>query len=88
MRGLRGTWLDPFRYTRDRREEVALIAWYETVLTRVAACASTADPDIIRRILSAPLEMRGYGVVKSEAVARVRPEAEALLARLETPGAL
>ena len=42
LRRLRGTWADPFGYTAERREERALIAWYETLLDRAPPPAAPA----------------------------------------------
>lgn len=87
LRGLRGTVLDPFRFGHDRREELELLGWYEDVLRRLAGCVRTEDADIARRVLSSALEFRGYGPVKSAAIAKGRPEAEAWLASLEKANA-
>jgi indolepyruvate ferredoxin oxidoreductase len=79
-RALRGTWADPFGYAAERREERALIAWFEAGLDRLAA-QGIQDRDAARTFLSAPLDMRGYGPVKAEAVAKVKPAADEALAR-------
>jgi indolepyruvate ferredoxin oxidoreductase len=82
MRRLRGTALDPFAYGRERREEVALIGWYEGILDQIAPALKLQQADLARQILSAPLEFRGYGPVKSAAVAKGKPQADRLLAGL------
>lgn len=69
MKGLRGTWLDPFRFSTDRRLDRDLLEWFEHVLTHVER---DFDPDTAPRLLSAPMEIRGYGPVREEAAARVR----------------
>ncbi|WP_299651838.1 indolepyruvate ferredoxin oxidoreductase family protein [uncultured Tateyamaria sp.] len=76
---LRGTWADPFGYMAERREERALIDWYVAGLERLSH--GIADLDAAHRFLAAPLEFRGYGPVKAEAVARSKPEADAALAQ-------
>ncbi|MGX9854746.1 indolepyruvate ferredoxin oxidoreductase family protein [Limimaricola variabilis] len=82
MKRLRGTRLDPFGYTAERRMERALIGWFEGVMADCAKTAAQADPDILRTLLSAPMEIRGFGPVKAEAVERVKPQVEALRAQL------
>ncbi|WP_299142729.1 indolepyruvate ferredoxin oxidoreductase family protein [uncultured Tateyamaria sp.] len=78
-KALRGTWADPFGYTRERREERALIAWYTAGLERLAE--GIVDPEAAQVFLAAPLEFRGFGPVKADAIARHKPEADAALAR-------
>ena len=69
LRRLRGTWADPFGYAAERREERALIVWYEALLERAASAGGAAPwPEV----LAAPMEIRGYGPVKAAAIARVR----------------
>ncbi|MFD2739112.1 indolepyruvate ferredoxin oxidoreductase family protein [Sulfitobacter aestuarii] len=79
MKGLRGSWADPFSYGADRRLEVALIGWFEQVMDRVAQ--GDLERDTALRLLSAPMEIRGYGPVKEEAAERVQAEVATLLAR-------
>ena len=69
VRRIRGTALDPFRWTHDRKQELALIAWYEDVLTQLSALPTTADPKATALILAAPMDIRGFGPVR-EAAAR------------------
>ncbi len=82
VKGLRGTVLDPFGYMAERKHEVALLRWFEGVLAEVPALVTDANADDVRRLLSTPLEMRGYGPVKEQAVAIHKAKAETLLASL------
>ncbi|MHC2412688.1 Pyruvate/2-oxoacid:ferredoxin oxidoreductase gamma subunit [Bradyrhizobium diazoefficiens] len=80
LKGLRGTPLDPFGYTAERRTERELISWYEGVIERMLHEFDAARlPDFIA-IAKAPMEIRGYGPVKDIAVAKVKPEVERRLA--------
>jgi len=68
MRGVRGSWFDPFARTRDRRMERALIAQYESLVEEVIV---TLEPDNHSRalaLLDLADEVRGYGPVKVAAV--------------------
>ncbi len=79
MKGIRGTAFDPFGYTAERRMERGLISWYEKKIDRVLAELS---PDTLPRLAEAmrlPMQIRGYGPVKDEAVLRVKSEMEKLL---------
>ncbi|MBM1555526.1 indolepyruvate ferredoxin oxidoreductase family protein [Sulfitobacter mediterraneus] len=77
MKGLRGTWADVFRYGADRKLEVALIGWFEGVMAQVGA--SHMDEADALAILSAPMEIRGYGPVKEKAAAQAKEKVATLL---------
>ena len=82
LKGLRGTIFDPFGYTTERREEVALVNWYENGLKKLAGKITTDNQEDALAFLTAPLEMRGYGPVKRDAVAKQRPKADDALHRV------
>ncbi|WP_127115466.1 indolepyruvate ferredoxin oxidoreductase family protein [Shimia sediminis] len=71
MKRLRGTVFDPFGYAWERREERRLILWFEGVL-RTAVATQGADRPVLADILSAPMDIRGYGPVKELAIAEVK----------------
>ena len=86
-RRLRGTPLDPFGWTQERREMRDLIAWFEDGLRQIAASHTPDRSAETRAFLAAPLDMRGYGPVWQQAVAKEKPKAEAALAALSSaPG--
>ncbi|WP_071674780.1 indolepyruvate ferredoxin oxidoreductase family protein [Nioella nitratireducens] len=82
MKGLRGTALDPFGYSADRQLDRALLAWFERVLTHVE---QGPDPDMVLDLLAAPMEIRGYGPVREDAVQEVMANMPDGL-RLAVPG--
>ncbi|WP_282181407.1 indolepyruvate ferredoxin oxidoreductase family protein [Aliiroseovarius marinus] len=67
IRRVRGTGFDLFGYTQERKEERALLALFETVLAEYPKQAGRHDRDKLRRILAAPLDVRGFGPVKEAA---------------------
>lgn len=75
MKPLRGTWADPFSYGADRKLEVGLIDWYEAVMAKAPALPH----DEALAVLSAPMEIRGYGPVKEAAAEKVQAEVAARL---------
>ncbi|MGR3629245.1 MAG: indolepyruvate ferredoxin oxidoreductase family protein [Sulfitobacter sp.] len=75
MKPLRGTWADPFSYGADRKLEVGLIDWYEAVMAEAPALPH----DEALAVLSAPMEIRGYGPVKEAAAEKVQAEVAAHL---------
>ena len=64
LRGLRGTALDLFGYTRERRAERALIVEYEETASEVAEQLTIDNYERAVALLSVPEEIRGYGYVK------------------------
>jgi len=86
FKGLRGTALDPFGHSAERRMERALIVQYEADMEEILAGLSPARLGIAVKLAELPLSIRGYGPVKAanaEAAARTR---EALLAEWRAPG--
>ncbi|MBU2486291.1 MAG: indolepyruvate ferredoxin oxidoreductase family protein, partial [Alphaproteobacteria bacterium] len=81
LKGLRGTAFDPFGYTAERRMERGLIAWFETLMARCETEITPATAESWHQVLSAPMDIRGYGPVKDEAVQTVKARVETLLAR-------
>jgi indolepyruvate ferredoxin oxidoreductase len=79
MKRLRGTPLDPFGHTAERRMERELIEWYAGLMRRCADEVAPATLDAWATVLAAPMEMRGFGPVKAAAVGRVKGEVAALL---------
>jgi indolepyruvate ferredoxin oxidoreductase len=75
---LRGTPLDPFGYTRERRMERNLIAWYETLLTELLPLLHAGTAGSLAEIASLPMEIRGYGPVKQAAAEKVKAKVENL----------
>ncbi len=82
MKKLRGTPFDPFGYTHERKMEIELIRWYENCLEQVATRYHPDYEDLCSQALSAPLEMRGYGVVKKAAILSARKQADTAMAQI------
>ena len=80
LKGLRGTPFDPFGYTAERREERALIGWYEDLVAANLHRIDSVNAEDWKKRFEGPTQMRGYGPVKAEAVARIKAEIEESLA--------
>ncbi|MEM6488455.1 MAG: indolepyruvate ferredoxin oxidoreductase family protein [Pseudomonadota bacterium] len=79
---LRGTVLDPFGHTAERRMERALIAEYEAGLKRWTETLSPATAPTATALARLPLEIRGFGPVKAKAAAEAAETRAALEAAL------
>ncbi|MDU9002311.1 indolepyruvate ferredoxin oxidoreductase family protein [Sedimentitalea todarodis] len=82
MKGLRGTVLNPFGYHEEARMHCDLLAWYDTLLPRVAAAWSAETRAACMQVLSAPDDIRGYGPVRQQAAATAKQEVADLMATL------
>ncbi|WP_247474259.1 indolepyruvate ferredoxin oxidoreductase family protein [Bradyrhizobium sp. 30] len=63
-RGLRGTWLDPFRWNAERKLERTLLQQYERDVDRMLTEFSSDNVQLAVRIAQLPETIRGYGHVK------------------------
>jgi len=84
LRGLRGTPLDIFGYTQERRTERALIAEYEQTLERVLAKLTAENHALAVQLASLPEEIRGFGHIKMRGVNAARKKHAELLQRFES----
>ncbi len=84
---LRGTALDPFGRSAERREERRLIAEYESTLAEILERLAPATLDAAVALASLPEHIRGFGPVKARHLAQASERREALLAQLRDPGA-
>jgi indolepyruvate ferredoxin oxidoreductase len=85
LRVLRGTPLDIFGYSADRRLERGLIAGYEKDVATVLSLLSPANFDIAVELLSLPDRIRGYGPVKEKAAQEAKARYAQLAADLANP---
>jgi indolepyruvate ferredoxin oxidoreductase len=68
LRWLRGSTLDPFGRTAERRMERRLIADYEADIDRLLASLDRARLPLATRIASFPEEIRGFGHVRQRSL--------------------
>ncbi|MBV8474850.1 MAG: indolepyruvate ferredoxin oxidoreductase family protein, partial [Hyphomicrobiales bacterium] len=85
LRGLRGTPLDVFGYSAERRAERALLADYETLCAELALGLTPDNRDAAVALASLPDSIRGFGHVKARAMAKAEQERRRLLAEWRAP---
>jgi len=85
LRFLRGTALDIFSYSADRKLERDLIAGYEKDVATVLSLLSPVNLDTAVELLSLPDRIRGYGPVKEKAVNDAKSRYAQLAADLVNP---
>ena len=86
LKWLRGTPLDPFGWTHERRLERCLRDGYLDDLARVADELTPARYQLAIEIIGSVDEVRGYGHVKQAAIAREAARRATLWQRWETAG--
>ncbi len=85
LRGLRGTALDVFGYTEERRTERQLILTYERVVSELLTQLTPENHALAVQIASIPEEIRGYGHIKTRNLNAARQKEAKLLAEFRTP---
>ena len=84
LKGLRGTLLDPFGRTDERRSERALIQEYCACLDEVLSGLNADNHALAVELARWPEKIRGYGHVRERHLQAARPLWEALQARWRT----
>ncbi|MCC2634329.1 MAG: putative indolepyruvate ferredoxin oxidoreductase, alpha and beta subunit [Ramlibacter sp.] len=79
LKGLRGTALDVFGRTEERRTERALIEEYRQTVLELIAGLQAGNHALAVEIARLPEQVKGYGHVKERNLAAVRPQWERLL---------
>jgi indolepyruvate ferredoxin oxidoreductase len=85
MKWLRGTPLDPFRWSEERKRERALIRTYEQGLDQVLAKLNAENRAAALAVARAPDQVRGFGPVKLQALDKFEAQWPTLLAGMDAP---
>ena len=83
LRFLRGTALDPFRRTAERRQQRELVADYERTVAHVLDRLDHGRLDIAVGLASIPEMIRGYGPVRQRSIVQARARHTQLLAAFD-----
>jgi len=86
LKPLRGTPLDIFGYSAERKMERALIAQYETDLAEIQKSVGPNTLDIARQLAELPLQIRGFGHVKQASVSAFEKRRAELLQAFRAGG--
>ena len=85
LRRLRGSALDVFGYTAERRAERQLIRDYEAVMAEVIDGLSADNHVLAQQIAEIPDRIRGFGHVKEANIAKAKAAEDRLLAAYRMP---
>ena len=85
LKGLRGTWFDPFGRTAERRMERALIGEYRQTVQQLLAGLNRDNIGQAATIAALAETIRGYGHVKAASVEKYRTELSRLMQSYTAP---
>ncbi len=83
FRFLRGSFLDPFGHTEERKTERALITQYRDLISGLLPKLSSENLPTAIALASIPEDIRGYGHVKERHLRNAKQKETELLARLD-----
>ena len=83
LRGLRGSWLDPFRHSPERQLARRLLAQYEADLGHIASALHAGNATQLTRLAGWPAQVRGYGHVRAANADKALAARQDLLASAE-----
>ncbi|MFB9148400.1 indolepyruvate ferredoxin oxidoreductase family protein [Roseovarius ramblicola] len=86
LKRLRGTQLDPFGHSAERKMERALIRQYEADMAEVLPRLDADTRDAIIALAELPLSIRGFGPVKAANAAKAEKRREEVLAAIRAGG--
>ncbi|QFU15401.1 indolepyruvate ferredoxin oxidoreductase family protein [Microvirga thermotolerans] len=84
LKGLRGTPLDVFGYTRERRTERRLVRDFEALLQEIVSRLDADNHAAAVGLAALPQKIRGFGHVKERNLKAAKAEEAELLARFRT----
>jgi len=82
-KSLRGKWFNIFGYHAEARLHLDVLNWYEKCLEQIAQHYSAENHARCLTILTAPMEIRGYGPVRQQAAKTVQTTTNQQLATLQ-----
>lgn len=82
---LRGSPLDPFQYSGDRKVERRLLGDYEAMLDDLSEHLSPDTIETAIALAELPMKVRGYGHIKAQSVEVADAERKELLEKLRAP---
>jgi indolepyruvate ferredoxin oxidoreductase len=85
LKRLRGTGLDVFGYTAERKMERRLIGEYETTIDTVLSTLDQTNHSMAVQIANVPETMRGFGHIKEKNVLAAKAREASLLAAYRSP---
>jgi len=84
FRVLRGTTIDPFSYSADRKMDRAQLKDYQQLVERIVSELEASNYDTFLQLAELASEVRGYGPVREQAAEAVQEKQSQLIKALDT----
>lgn len=84
LRGLRGTAVDPFSYSADRKLDRALLHDYQNLVARIGRELTASNYETFLQLAELPADIRGYGPVREQAAESIQEKQTQLIKALDT----
>jgi indolepyruvate ferredoxin oxidoreductase len=84
LKGLRGTALDPFGYSRERRTERRLVGDFEALVEEILGRLDAGNHALAVGLATVPQKIRGFGHIKERNLTAAKAEEAALLAQFRS----
>jgi indolepyruvate ferredoxin oxidoreductase len=84
LRGLRGTLLDPFSYSRERKAERQLMEDFMALIEELSGSLNLENHATAVALAELPLKIRGFGYVKERHMIAAKAEEAELLRRFRS----
>ncbi|HEU4519116.1 MAG TPA: indolepyruvate ferredoxin oxidoreductase family protein, partial [Microvirga sp.] len=81
LKGLRGTALDPFGYSHERRTERRLVGDFEALVEEILGRLDAGNHALAVGLATVPQKIRGFGHIKERNLTAAKAEEAALLAQ-------
>jgi indolepyruvate ferredoxin oxidoreductase len=85
LKRLRGTALDPFGYTAERKTERQLLGDYQATVATLIGALGAENHGLAMEIARLPMQIRGFGHVKMKSLERVKAREAELMAAFRSP---
>jgi indolepyruvate ferredoxin oxidoreductase len=79
LRGLRGTAVDPFSYSADRKLDRAMLKDYQNLVARICRELNASNYETFLQLAELPADVRGYGPVREQAAESIREKQTQLI---------
>jgi indolepyruvate ferredoxin oxidoreductase len=86
LKGLRGTWLDVFGRTAERRHDRAILAEYEELMTELCDRLTPQSHAVAVELAALPDAIRGFGHIRARHIEQAERRRQELIDQLNGLG--